>query len=77
MSKALFLGWVAILCVALATLIQMVIDWYQSDAYGIPFPFWLKVLTVIAAVLTLIAVFMSFMSGKIKVKRGPSPRKSK
>ncbi len=48
--------------VAAATLLQMIIDWYQSEAVGVPYPGWLKLLVLGAGALTIIALIISVYS---------------
>ena len=54
------LAFLGILFVGLATFLQMVVDWYQSEAQGIPMPNTLKFLVVAATVLTLLAIWLGF-----------------
>lgn len=61
MSKA-GLALIGVGLVALATLLQMVIDWYQSEAQGVPYPGWLKLLVIGAGLLTLTALIISVYS---------------
>ena len=51
-----------VVLVALATLLQMIIDWYQSYAYGIPMPNKIKLLVILAGILTLIALIISLIA---------------
>jgi len=55
MGRAVVAG-IGVLFVAIATLIQMVIDWYQSEAQGVPMPSTLKLLVLLAGGLTLAGV---------------------
>ena len=48
--------------VAAATLLQMIIDWYQSEAMGVPMPNTLKLLVLGAGALTIIALIISVYS---------------
>ena len=48
--------------VAAATLLQMIIDWYQSEALGVPMPNTLKFLVLGAGALTLLALVISVYS---------------
>ena len=52
MGKAILAG-LGVLFVGMATLLQMVIDWYQSEAQGVPMPSTLKLLVLLAGALTL------------------------
>ena len=52
MGKAILAG-LGVLFVGLATLIQMVVDWEQSEAQGVPMPSTLKLLVLAAGALTL------------------------
>jgi len=61
-GKAL-LALIGVVLVALATLIQMIVDWYQSYAYGIPMSNVVKALVIAAGVLTLIALVISIKAG--------------
>ena len=56
------LALVGVVLVALATLLQMIIDWYQSYAYGIPMPNRIKILVIIAGILTLVALIISLVA---------------
>ena len=47
--------------VAAATLLQMVIDWYQSEAMGVPMPNTLKLLVLGAGALTILALIISIV----------------
>lgn len=58
-----FLAILGVVLVALATLLQMIVDWYQSYAMGIPYPTTIKLLVIVAGVLTLIALFISLAAG--------------
>lgn len=49
--------------VGIATVIQMVVDWYQSYAYGIPMPNTIRFLVLLAGFLSLLAVLISLSSG--------------
>ncbi len=51
--------------VAAATLIQMIVDWYQTYAYGIPMPNIVKILILAAGGLTLLALIISLKGSKI------------
>jgi len=61
MSRA-FLAMLGVALVAMATLIQIVIDWYQSDAMGVAYPFRLKLLTLVVGILTFMALILSIIS---------------
>lgn len=65
MSKAL-LATIGVALVATATLIQMTVDWFQSDAMGITFPTKLKLLTLTAGGLTFLALILSIMNSSKK-----------
>ncbi|MCD6300892.1 MAG: hypothetical protein J7L82_02355 [Staphylothermus sp.] len=58
-----FLAILGVILVAIATLIQMIVDWYQSYAAGIPYPTTIKLLVLAAGVLTFIALFISLRAG--------------
>ncbi len=45
--------------VAAATLLQMIIDWYQTEAQGVPMPGVIKMLILGAGALTLLALIVS------------------
>ena len=64
-SKA-SLALVGIMLVGLATVLQMIIDWYQSYAYGIPMPKTIQALVVLAGLLSLIAVVISLKSKPLR-----------
>ena len=53
---------IGVVLVALATLIQMVVDWYQTYAYGIPMPNTIKLLVIFAGLLTLGALALSIIA---------------
>ena len=61
MSKVI-LATLGVALVAIATLIQMTVDWFQSDAMGIAFPMKLKLLTLTAGGLTLLALILSILN---------------
>lgn len=52
----------AIFLVAVATVIQMLVDWYQSYAYGIPMPGRVKAMVIVAGLLSLAAAALSLAS---------------
>jgi len=60
------LALIGIMLVGAATVIQMIVDWYQSYAYGIPMPNTIKFLVIVAGVLSLLAVIISLKSSKVK-----------
>jgi len=55
---------IAIFLVAVATVIQMIVDWYQSYAQGIPMPNRVKALVLAAGALSLLAAIFSFISSQ-------------
>jgi len=61
-SKAL-LAIIGVALVGIATVIQMVVDWYQSYAYGIPMPKVIQALVLLAGFLSILAVILSLRSG--------------
>ena len=61
------LALVGIVLVGVATVIQMIVDWYQTYAYGIPMPTVIKLLVLLAGFLSLLAVIISLKSSS-KVK---------
>ena len=61
MSRAT-LAILGVILVGIATIIQMVVDWYQSYAYGIPMPNKIKFLVLLAGFLSLLAVIISLKS---------------
>ncbi len=44
--------------VAGATILQMFVDWYQSEAQGVPMPTILKVLIILAGAMTLLSLII-------------------
>ena len=56
------LALVGVVLVALATLVQMLVDWYQTYAYGIPMPNVIKILVIFAGLLTLAALALSIVA---------------
>ena len=50
--------------VGAATVIQMIVDWYQSYAQGIPMPTIIKLLVIVAGVLALSATSISLLVKK-------------
>ena len=48
-----------IVLVGIATIIQMIVDWYQSEAQGIPMSNTIKLLVLFAGILSLLAVLIS------------------
>ncbi len=60
------LAFLGILFVGLATFLQMVVDWYQSEAQGIPMPNTLKILVIAATVLTLLAIWLGFRGQRVR-----------
>jgi len=58
MKKAV-LALIGVILVGAATIIQMIVDWYQSYAYGIPTPTLVKALILLAGGLSLLAVIIS------------------
>jgi len=61
-GKAL-LALIGIALVGIATIVQMIVDWYQSYAMGVPMPNIIKALVLFAGILSLIAVIISLKSG--------------
>jgi len=60
------LAFLGVLFVGLATFIQMIVDWYQSEAYGISYPILLKILVIAATVLTLLAIWLGFKGQRVR-----------
>lgn len=60
------LALIGIMLVGLATVLQMIIDWYQSYAYGVPMPKTIQALVVLAGLLSLIAVVISLKSKPLR-----------
>ena len=58
------LAFIGIFLVGLATLLQMFVDYYQSEAQGVPMPRILQYTTIGIAVITLIAIYISLKSTK-------------
>ena len=63
MSRAVLAG-LGVLFVGLATLIQMVVDWEQSEAQGVPMPSTLKLLVLAAGLLTLASIAIGLYVSK-------------
>ena len=60
------LAFLGIFLVGLATLLQMVVDYFQSEAYGVPASRLLQYVTVGIAVMTLVAIFISLKAQRIR-----------
>ncbi len=54
-----FMAIIGVVLVAIAILLQMIVDWYQSYASGIPCPTTIKLLVIASGALTLLALFIS------------------
>ena len=50
--------------VAGATVLQMIIDWYQSEAQGVPMPTVLKVLVLLAGLMALLSAIIGLVLSK-------------
>ena len=61
-GKAL-LAIIGVALVGIATVIQMIVDWYQSYAQGVPMPRTIQALVLLAGALSLFAVIISLRSG--------------
>ena len=59
-----FLALLGVFLVGVATIIQMIVDYYQSYAQGIPTPNMIKALVLLAGALSLIAVVISLKAGE-------------
>ena len=63
MSRAVLAG-LGVLFVGLATLIQMIVDWEQSEAQGVPMPSTLKLLVLAAGLLTLASIAIGLYASR-------------
>jgi len=65
-----FIALLGVILIAVATLMQMMVDWYQSYALGVPQPSLVKFLVVAAGILTFLALILSLMASS---RRPTSP----
>ncbi len=66
MRKGL-LAVIGIALVGIATIIQMIVDWYQSYAQGIPMPRAIQALVLLAGFLSLLAVILSLKGTGVRL----------
>ncbi len=52
---------VAVVLLALSTLLQIVYDWFQSYAHGIPYADRTRLLVVVAGALTILAIVLTII----------------
>ena len=64
-SKAV-LAIIGVALVGVATVIQMVVDWYQSYARGVPMPRTIQLLVLLAGALSLLAVVLSIKGSGVR-----------
>ena len=62
--KKSILALVGVALVGAATVLQMMVDWYQSYAEGIPMPKVIQALTVFAGCLALLSVIISVIANR-------------
>ncbi|RLG89931.1 MAG: hypothetical protein DRO36_06940 [Candidatus Hecatellales archaeon] len=57
---------IGVALVGIATVIQMIVDWYQSYAQGVPMPRTIQALVLLAGALSLLAVVLSIKGSGVR-----------